>query len=95
MADKKTPKAKPKAAAVPALLELLPPAQLQRVATLPERTACPVRAGDRFGVVLRIGEAVRFIDGRPTPKQIAALFSKTKPAGAVDVDVSKLRALLN
>lgn len=95
MADKKKPATKPKAAAVPALLELLPPAQLQRVATLPQRTACPVRAGDRFGVVLRVGEAVRFIEGRPTPEKVAALFSKKKPAGAVDVDVSKLRGLLN
>lgn len=93
MADKKKPAKKTKSAAVPELLELLPPAQLQRVATLPQRTACPVRAGDRFGVVLRVGEAVRFMEGRPTPEKVAAMFSKKEQAGAVEVDVSTLRGL--
>ncbi len=95
MAEKTEKKSKPKAPAVPELFSMLPPGQLQRVATLPERCACPVRAGDRFALVIRLGDVLRFIEGKPEPERMRELFSKKKARGAVDVDVSTVRGLLN
>lgn len=93
--EKTEPKSKPKAPAVPELFSMLPPGQLQRVATLPERCACPVRVGARFALVIRLGDVLRFIEGKPEPERMRELFSKKKARGAVDVDVSTVRGLLN
>jgi hypothetical protein len=98
MAEKpETKKAAPAKAKAPDLFSQLPAPALARVAALPDRRSCVVRAGDDAIAVRRIGDKLRALRGKAEADflLLRALLGKKKPKGAADVDVSAVRSLLN